>query len=82
VDTTEIIATTISPNYVAGWGATEALREIIQNYLDVVDMLREQNTRAGTRKPVKGQITWCNGEATISDRGPGLELRHFALGIS
>jgi hypothetical protein len=82
VDTTEIIATTISPNYVAGWGATEALREIIQNYLDVVDMLREQNTRAGTRKPVKGQIAWSNGEATISDRGPGLELRHFALGIS
>ena len=65
------LQTGISPKYVKGWDVEKAIREIIQNYLD-------------TRKEFgcSGRITWKEGIATIKDDGPGLELKHLALGVS
>lgn len=65
------IPTGISPNYVKGWDITKAIREIIQNYLD---SRKEFNCN--------GYISWKNGRAVVKDLGPGLQLRHLALGIS
>lgn len=65
------LRTGISPNYVKGWDITQALREIIQNYLDTLQEFK-----------CRGRITWANGYATVKDNGPGLEMKHLALGIS
>lgn len=63
--------TGISPNYVSGWTAQMALREITQNYLDARDEFS-----------CKGYIRWANDQAILRDYGPGLEPRHLALGVS
>ena len=70
---TRRLDTGISPNYAKDWTAVEAIREILQNYLDI---RRELG--------VGGGITWDEDQmlATVRDQGPGLEMRHLALGIS
>jgi hypothetical protein len=65
------LQTGISPNYIPGWDGAKALREIIQNYLDTLQEFK-----------CRGRITWAKGYATVKDNGPGLEMKHFALGIS
>lgn len=65
------ISTSISPKYVQNWDVTKAIREIVQNYLD------------GRRDfHCDGFIRWVDGRAFAKDYGPGIQLRHFALGIS
>ena len=67
------LQTGISPKYVKGWDIPKAIREVIQNYLD-------------SRKEFEcdGYINQDQetGLVTVKDYGPGLELRHMALGIS
>lgn len=65
------ISTGISPAYVQNWSVEKAIREIIQNYLDI----REEFG-------VGGRITWERGIAYVRDLGDGLEMRHLAMGIS
>jgi len=65
------IVTGISPNYVKNWDVIKGIREIIQNYLDTKNEFR-----------CKGYIYYKDGTAMVKDFGPGLELRHLALGIS
>ncbi len=67
----ETISTGISPKFVKDWTVEEAIREIIQNYLD---SRKEFNCR--------GCIAMKDGRAIVHDYGPGIELRHLALGIS
>ena len=68
---TKKFSTGISPEYVKNWDTTKAVREIIQNYLDVRDEFG-----------VGGRITWNNGIAYVRDLGAGIEPRHLAMGIS
>lgn len=67
------LVTGISPKYVKSWTVEKAIREIVQNYLD-------------TRKEYDcaGRIRWNDDKkiATVKDDGPGLLMRHLALGIS
>jgi hypothetical protein len=65
------LTTGISSNYVQGWDVVKALRELIQNNLD-----------SRQEFGCFGRILWRNGFATISDSGPGLEMKHLALGYS
>lgn len=67
----KLIDSGISIRHAKTWQNPEAIREILQNYLDV---RREFE--------VDGSITWDEeqGIATVQDFGPGLELRHFAFG--
>lgn len=65
------IVTGISPNYVKNWDVIKGIREIIQNYLDTKNEFR-----------CKGYIYYKDGMAMVKDFGPGLELRHLALGVS
>lgn len=69
--TTRTLGTAISPEYIKNWTMGMGIRELLQNFLDTK------------------QVFECNGKVThngryciISDNGPGLELRHLALGIS
>jgi len=68
---TRRIITGISPNYVKNWDVIKGIREIIQNYLDTKNEFH-----------CKGYINYKDGEAMVKDFGPGLELRHLALGVS
>lgn len=61
------VQTTISPEYVKGWGKVEAIREIIQNAID-------------TGSP--WAATYSKNVAVISDEGPGLALKDLLLGGS
>ena len=77
-ETSKIIDAGISVRHAKNWSVPEALREILQNYLDV-----------RSEFDVGGSVTWCPnnetddlGNAEISDQGPGLEMRHFAFGES
>ncbi len=65
------ICTGISPDFVKKWTVEEAVREILQNYLD-------------SRKEFgcNGKISQADGVATVRDYGPGLQLKHLALGVS
>ncbi len=69
----KLLTTGISPQYVRGWDVEKAIREIVQNDLD-------------SRKEFDcdGYISWDRetGVATVKDNGPGLLLRHLALGVS
>lgn len=67
----KIIPTGISPEYVKDWNVEMAIREVLQNYLD---SKKEFNC--------DGSIIWKDGFAKVKDNGPGIELRHLAMGIS
>jgi len=67
----QTVSTGLSPRYQESWGAPEALREIIQEVLDV---------KARHRCRVK--ISWSRGRAVIEDDGPGFGREALALGIS
>lgn len=64
-------STGISPEYVRNWDVGKAVREIIQNYLD-----------SRSEFGCDGRIEWRNGIAYVRDSGPGLGVRHLALGVS
>jgi len=68
---TRILETGISPDYTSDWTVIEAIRECIQNWIDV---------RA--EYDAKGSITWKDGMAILKDFGPGMGMRHLAIGIS
>jgi len=61
----------ISPKYVSNWDIKRAVREIIQNALDVRD-----------EYGCKAKVVKKKGKAIIKDNGPGMELKHFVMGIS
>lgn len=61
----------ISPRYAKNWTIEEAIREVLQNY---VDCREEFNC--------EGYITWKDGVCTVHDDGNGLELKHLVMGIS
>ena len=67
----KLLDTSISSEYVGKWTAVEAIREVLQNYLDA----REQFQ-------CKGRVDYRNGKVTIHDFGGGITLKHFALGVS
>lgn len=63
--------TNISPDYVKNWDISQAIRELIQNYLDSLSEF-----------DCNGTLTWESGMGVAKDLGPGLEPRHFAMGVS
>ncbi len=65
------VTTTIAPKYVEKWSRKEALRELVQNAIDAKDQFSAGFT-----------IDYAAGKVTISDTGPGLQLRHLAMGLS
>jgi len=67
----KVITTTISPNYAGKWGKMYAIREVLQNALDL-----------RTEQGVEFRVDWRDGIGVVEDHGPGLELRHLALGVS
>lgn len=67
----KVILTTISPNYVGHWTCREALREFIQNAIDI-----DLQTDCGF------EMDWKDGKAIVRDFGEGLDLRHLAMGVS
>lgn len=66
-----LVPTTLSPDYAKNWSRVHAIREILQNALDLQ-----------TGYGVAVHLRWENGKATVEDEGSGLELRHLALGVS
>jgi hypothetical protein len=64
------IETGIAKSYAKNWTVEQALRELVQNILD----LRAEG--------IETRISWADGEASFKDYGAGLELRHLAVGIS
>jgi hypothetical protein len=71
--TTRLLGTAISPEYVRDWNIPMAIRELLQNLLDT----KKEFGASGAARYNKKQ-----GIAELRDDGPGLELRHLALGIS
>lgn len=65
------ICTGISPDFVQKWTAEQAIREIVQNYLD-----------SRSEFGCDGKILWNKGQTRIRDHGPGLKMKHLALGVS
>lgn len=70
-ETTRTLGTSISPEYVKNWTLEMAIRELLQNLLD---------TENEFECPIS--VKYKDVFATLSDKGPGLELKHLALGIS
>ena len=68
-----LLGTAISPEYIKDWTISMAIRELLQNLLDTK---REFGASGAARYNKK------RGMAELRDDGPGLELRHLALGIS
>lgn len=66
------ICTGISPDFVKKWTTEEAVREVVQNYLD-----SRAEYDCGGRLYVNEE-----GRCVVKDEGPGIELRHLALGVS
>ncbi len=67
--TTRTIDAGISVKHAKTWNISEAIRELVQNWLDVRNEFQ-----------CAGSITWKDGMATIKDAGPGLQLKHLAFG--
>jgi hypothetical protein len=69
--TTRIIDSGISIKHASNWTVSEAMREIIQNWLDVKHEFG-----------CSGQLNYNSnlGYAFIHDSGPGLKIEHFAFG--
>lgn len=70
-ETTRTLGTSISPEYVKNWTLEMAIRELLQNLLDT-------ENEFGCPISVRRREIF----AEIRDNGPGLELKHLALGIS
>ncbi len=71
--TTRLLGTAISPEYIKSWDISMAIRELLQNLLDT----KREFSASGAARYNKDR-----GIAELRDDGPGLELRHLALGIS
>ncbi|MGC9384225.1 MAG: hypothetical protein ACP5D6_06470 [Kosmotogaceae bacterium] len=71
-----LIDSGISLQHVQQWTMVEALREIIQNYLDAKHDVEENTGETG------GEILWNNGYLIMHDYGPGLEPCDFAFGYN
>lgn len=69
--TKETVWTSVSPEYVPSWGVKEALREVLQEAVDVRRRYKAE-VRAG----------WSRGFVTVSDDGPGIPRSALALGRS
>lgn len=67
----DLVRTAISPRYVPGWGMAEALREVLQEWVD---------TRR--RYGCDGEVSWKKGFAAVEDAGPGFPRAALALGFS
>ena len=70
---TRLLGTAISPEYIKSWDIPMAIRELLQNLLDT----KREFSASGAARYNKDR-----GIAELKDNGPGLELRHLALGIS
>jgi len=70
---TRTLGTAISPEYVKSWDVNMAIREILQN---LIDTKREFGVKGSARYNAK------KGIAEVKDEGPGLQLKHLALGVS
>lgn len=70
MDTEKTVLTSISTSYTPKWTPVEAIREILQNYLDV------------RSTDVRGYVRCGAGWGRTADWGRGLEMRHLAMGIS
>jgi len=70
---TRTLGTAISPEYVKSWDINMAIREILQN---LIDTKREFGVKGFARYNAK------KGIAEVKDEGPGLQLKHLALGVS
>ncbi|MGB9886656.1 MAG: hypothetical protein ACPLRW_06625 [Moorellales bacterium] len=71
LDAPDVVRTAVSPEYVSGWGMVQALREIIQ---EMVDVRRAYGCRSGLRYSGSRVVVW--------DEGPGLKRSDLALGNS
>ncbi len=67
----KVLETAISPEYVKKWGTVEALRELLQNYIDVRSAFG-----------CNGHVKLAGNNVEVRDYGPGIEVKHLALGIS
>jgi len=70
---TRTLGTAISPEYVKSWDVSMAIREILQN---LIDTKREFGVKGSACYNAK------KGIAEVKDEGPGLQLKHLALGVS
>ena len=68
---TRTLGTAISPEYIKNWTMGMGIRELLQNFIDTKQAFE-----------CEGKVTYNGNCCIISDNGPGLELRHLALGIS
>lgn len=71
--TTRLLGTAISPEYIKSWDIPMAIRELLQNLLDT----KREFGVSGAARYNKNRCL-----AELKDDGPGLELKHLALGIS
>ena len=69
--TNKLIDSGISTKHAANWTMGMAMRELVQNWLDVKN-----------EYSVGGTISWKGGIATIKDDGPGMEVKHFSFGMN
>lgn len=67
----EEISTFLVKKHVEDWGIIEALREILQNYVDVI-----KEEKCG------GSVTWEEGFAHVRDYGSGMQMKDLAFGHS
>lgn len=65
----KIIDSGISIQHARNWKPEEAIREVLQNTIDVKFEFYSNIS-----------VTWENGVASIQDDGPGLKMEHFAFG--
>jgi len=77
--------TGMAPSYVRNWTTTEAIRELLQNYLDVrsdqkVSGFIEYDSHSD-KKSFDNEHSELQ-PVVIRDYGSGLKLKHLALGIS
>lgn len=71
IEQPELITTTLALSHVRQWTISEALRELLQNYIDAV---REYQKG--------GNEYWLDGFAYIWNKGPGLSRKALAFGHS
>jgi len=65
------IKTNINPNYISNWTNIDAMREIIQEMLDVKYMYK-----------CDGKFSYIKNKLVVTDSGPGLNKKDLALGVS